>query len=148
MAHFFRLSELEKVLGISRDSVRGWLQRGLFRYEGRERGPGVDKLYSSQDATLLVVATRMVQAGVEPRVAWTAIYDSRKHLDDGSVQYLAVAPAEYGFEYWAVSDVASLLRIFEPYGRRGPDVITVVAVGLIRAEVERRLREYLEDDAK
>jgi hypothetical protein len=137
-----RLREILAIVDMPEGRLRGWEQRGLYKYTGDESGPGEHRLYYFRDLLAFALAKNLTEAGLEPETAWKATRENLDRILAGEANYFMCEPTKAGYKYSAHKDVTLLRAILKMYPESGPRVTFIVSAAGICEDLVARLEAH------
>lgn len=142
----YSIGEVVAIVGASRPTIVGWLNRGLLRPARPGRGQGRPRLFSWRDLVWLSLAHELSGFGVQAERCARFADETVDALLEGRGRWLTFVPDEHGFEFSIVQNASRLANILEPSGRPGPTKALVLNGELLLNKVRERAGAVLMED--
>jgi DNA-binding transcriptional MerR regulator len=141
-----RFAEVVEITGLEAGLIKGWQQRGLWKYQRREHGSGVHRLYSFVDLVGLTIVAELTSFGVSAGEAWHVARDQAQNIADGVVLSLAVYRDQGRFAYSGSNDVFTRIGdlLKNLYAIEKPKAVIVINAGAIKSALLKKMGQYFQ----
>ena len=141
-----RFAEVVEITGLDAGLIKGWQQRGLWKYQRREHGSGVHRNYSFNDLLALTLVSQLTSFGIAAAEAWTVANDQTKNIADGAVPLLKIYRDQGRFAYEGTNDVSTPIGelLNNLIAIETPKTAIVINAAALKAALLKKMGEYFQ----